>query len=376
MPGCRWMKSTPTFTINNPNPGATHYYSIRLFADEGGFDVRWMEHRSAGRSQCVDVLDDTGHVYFTIHRRRYQRCEPGGLLEQRCKNSGAKAALDQLVGDGLLLCGSEDGDHAETYGTDGQYHLAGGNDFLNISYSFTTAYGDAGNDTFTILKGGLFGLSLHGGSAVALTGSETNTVNFKAAGTLAFDDIDGITNFKFSGNGSQFIFLGADQLPPPSVFHVTGSASRPNGIAIDRGDTVGALHLNLSQVTLTNFGRLNQSFTFDLTGDVTPRADSVVGVLNARDVFEFAGGNDTAIGGNKADVFFGGRGNDFFNGRGGMDVANFSGASSKYVIKEIAAHRYSVHDIRLHSPDGTDVVFNVEYLQFSNKYVFIGDLHA
>ena len=106
-----------------------------------------------------------------------------------------------------------------------------------------------------------------------------------------------------------------------------------------------------------------------------PRNDSVVGVLNARDVFEFAGGNDTAIGGNKADVFFGGRGNDFFNGRGGADVANFSGASSKYVITKLAAHRYSVHDIRLHSPEGTDVVFNVDS-PFSNKYVFIGDLHA
>ena len=246
---------------------------------------------TSGTIERVEVLDDNGMPYFAIHAG-HSPMRTFAAFWSTLQNSGAKAALDQLVGDGLLLCGSEDGDHAETYGTDGQYHLADGNDFLNISYSFTTAYGDAGNDTFTILKGGLFGLSLHGGSAVALTGSETNTVNFKAAGTLAFDDIDGITNFKFSGNGSQFIFLGADQLPPGGVFHVAGSASRANGMAIDRGETTGALHLDLSHVTLTNFGRLNQSFTFDLTGDVPPRNDVVVGVLGARDVFEFAAGND------------------------------------------------------------------------------------
>jgi len=46
------------------------------------------------------------------------------------------------------------------------------------------------------------------------------------------------------------------------------------------------------------------------------------------------------------------------------------------VITKLAAHTYSVHDIRLHSPEGTDIVVNAEYLIFSNKYVFIGDLHA
>src|SRR5204863_863572 len=142
-----------------------------------------------------------------------------------------------------------------------------------------------------------------------------NTVDFAAAGTLSFDEIDGITNFKFSGNGAQFIFLSVDQLPLASEFHVTGSASRPNGIAIDRGGITGAVHLDLSEVTVTNFGRLNQSFTFDMTGDTaTPRNDSVLGVLKARDSFEFAAGNDRAVGGYKADVFFGGAGNDFFNG--------------------------------------------------------------
>src|SRR5262249_27498973 len=150
-----------------------------------------------------------------------------------------------------------------------------------------------GNDVFRIDAGGLFGLDLEGGTSLgAVAPGEVNTIDFHAAGTLAFDSIENFDRFRFSSTGtggaaSQFIYLDTNQLPGgelTAAFHVVGSVARhPNEIVVV-ADGLEADHVDLSQVTVGNFGRLNQAFFFNFANDTlfSPFDDGVVGVKDAR----------------------------------------------------------------------------------------------
>ena len=92
-------------------------------------------------------------------------------------------------------------------------------------------------------------------------------------------------------------------------------------------------------------------------------------------------GNDTLLGTSAADVIFGGEGNDVVTGGAGndeiyggkgTDTASFSGAYSNYSITNIYEDRFGVSSLvgysvaALSGTDGTDSVFDVEYLTFSD----------
>jgi Ca2+-binding RTX toxin-like protein len=376
------------FAINNPNPTSSQgagNYSIHLYSVDGTFQYDTTNPDRPvpveGDIAYVQVEDDATNVYFELDPAEGGSFNDFSIADFwfNLQNYGAKAALDNLVGSGFSLTGFSDADHAETYGTNGYFDLGAGDDTLAISYSFTTAYGGEGNDTFTITEGGLLGLSLHGGSPTGDgVGSDFNIVNFAAAGTLSFDALDDIQEFIFSApSGGQFIYLTTDQIPGGSSasFMVQGSNNgAANEIVIERSGP-SPVALNFSHVVTSGFSRYNQAFVFDFSGDTHGQNDVVVGVKNARNIFEFGNGNDHAVGGNLGDIFYGGGGNNIFNGGGGIDVAGFSGARGRYTIVETAPHRFVVHDNRPHSPDGTDVLVNVEYLSFANGYVWIGGPH-
>ena len=330
-----------------------------------------------GTIESVVVKDDKGNVYFSLTGA----FQDSGLADfwNTLQTSGAKAALDQLVGNNLTEQGSGQTDYVETYGQFGTYHLGGGNSFLDITYSNTTAYADGGSDTFIIDQSGLIGLQLHGGLADGTAApGEVSTIDFNVAGTLTFQAIDGFTSFTFTAPGSggqynQFIYLHTDQLPGGTTptFHVTGSAaSHANEIVIVPTGG-GAQHINLSNVTVSDFtARLDQAFWFYFAADKTN--DTMIGAPHARNVFQVGSGNDRAIGGHLADVFIAGHGHDYFNGGGGIDVATYHAGISHYTVTKLGAHTYRVHDNRHGSPDGTDTLVNVEYLKFANATEFIG----
>ena len=79
---------------------------------------------------------------------------------------------------------------------------------------------------------------------------------------------------------------------------------------------------------------------------------------DANDIINGAGGNDTLSGGG---------GNDQIDGGAGTDFAVFSGLLSDYrFIWDAGTQRLIVSDLRAGSPDGADIVTNVERFQFSN----------
>lgn len=96
-------------------------------------------------------------------------------------------------------------------------------------------------------------------------------------------------------------------------------------------------------------------------------ADVIVG-RNGGDYIEGFGGDDTLLGGLGNDVFSGGNDNDSIDGNQGFDTAFFSGPSSQYVIDRLAFSQY-----RVVGPEGTDILLNVESLQFSDVVVSLID---
>lgn len=81
-------------------------------------------------------------------------------------------------------------------------------------------------------------------------------------------------------------------------------------------------------------------------------------------------GNDTLIGGAGRDTLVGGAGDDLLDGGSGVNTAVFSGAAADYLIETDAATGITtVTDTRPGSPDGTDSLTNINFLQFSDSVV-------
>jgi len=242
--------------------------------------------------------------------------------------------------------------------------------FYDITANNTSITGAPDDDKFRIHLGGLSGLSLFGNPG------GVNTINFLAAGTLTFDAISAITNFKFSASGplGQFIYLTAanlQELPGGSTptFHVTGpTANHAAELVIEPSGQ--AQNLNFRHVAVSNFARADDAFVFDFGSDTTN--DRVVGALHARNLIEFGSGNDTGIGGTANDVFSAGQGNDYFNGGGGINVVDLDGNLNHFGIVKIAPNEYRVHDHSAGPSHGHDTLVNIQYIRLNDATIYIG----
>ena len=68
----------------------------------------------------------------------------------------------------------------------------------------------------------------------------------------------------------------------------------------------------------------------------------------------------------------GGAGNDVLDGAAGSDIAVYSGMFSNYSIVQNADGSWQVVDLRSGSPDGSDKLWNIELLQFSDSLETVG----
>jgi serralysin len=90
---------------------------------------------------------------------------------------------------------------------------------------------------------------------------------------------------------------------------------------------------------------------------------------------------ENAVGGTGADgitgntannKLTGGAGSDTLDGVSGTDTAVYSGAWSSYQITQNVDGSWKVVDLRAGSPDGTDTLKNIDFLQFSDVTVAVG----
>lgn len=195
----------------------------------------------------------------------------------------------------------------------------------------------------------------------------------------------GSTVYTWSPTTGQEFINGVGQLAPGGG--TGGSANRIyetvwDGGGVDTYDlsnytTNLSINLNpgassvFSTVQLANLGdghyaSGNVYNAYLYNGDVRSYIDNATG----------GSGNDTVLGNAIANVLNGGFGNDTITGGGGndtivggagTDTAVYSGNAANYAISyNSATQTYTLVDQRSASPDGTDTVTGMEYLQFAD----------
>jgi VCBS repeat-containing protein len=81
---------------------------------------------------------------------------------------------------------------------------------------------------------------------------------------------------------------------------------------------------------------------------------------------------DTLTGNVANNTLTGGAGNDVLDGAAGSDIAVYSGMFSNYSIVENVDGSWQVVDLRSGTPDGSDKLWNIELLQFSDSLEALG----
>ena len=179
--------------------------------------------------------------------------------------------------------------------------------------------------------------------------SFTDSASYNVGIFGTFNSFQGLGgNDMITGNGNTQILYGNATISGVTVDLVAGTAV---GNASVGSDTING---GVNNVQGTNF-------LDTLTGN------------NNNEVFGGAGGNDNINGGGGSDTITGGAGNDTIDGGGGGDVAVFSGAGANYAINldtPIAGQVQVVHSSGA-GADGTDVLSNVEVLQFTDGLVLL-----
>ena len=83
-------------------------------------------------------------------------------------------------------------------------------------------------------------------------------------------------------------------------------------------------------------------------------------------------GSDGITGNTANNNLTGGAGNDTLDGVSGNDTAVYSGASTSYQVTQNPDGSWKVVDLRAGSPDGTDTLKNIDFLQFTDTTVAVG----
>jgi Ca2+-binding RTX toxin-like protein len=151
--------------------------------------------------------------------------------------------------------------------------------------------------------------------------------------------------------------LGTDRL----VVDYSGSSTSVTG-GIFAGSLATGYSGSLSDSAGNNVG-FNGIETFAITTG------------SGNDVIATGDGNDTISTGDGNDLVSAGGGNDTIFGGAGRDTAAFSGARADYSIASNPDGSFQITDLRLGSPDGADRLSDIEFAQFFDVTVALGN-HA
>ena len=107
---------------------------------------------------------------------------------------------------------------------------------------------------------------------------------------------------------------------------------------------------------------------------VAAQNDDVVWTGSGDDMIFGSGGDDALEGGAGNDLISGGRDNDLINGGADTDTAQYSGSRSDYAATDNGDGTLTIIDTRTDSPDGTDLVSNVELFEFADGTISLAEL--
>ena len=188
---------------------------------------------------------------------------------------------------------------------------------------------------------------------------------------VTISNIENLTSTYFTT-----LSLTAAQLDGFSGTIATGGAIRLTtaGIVDLTGQVVTTPIFNLSDFGNTlDLGGVDD-FTYDIHGGSS--ADVIIGgdrFSEVGDTIDGGGGNDTLDGGACNDDLTGGAGDDTIDGGADdYDTAHYAGNRDDYCVVDNGDGTFTVTDRRECSPDGSDTLSRVEFLQFEDQRLFLG----
>ncbi|WP_119389337.1 M10 family metallopeptidase [Taklimakanibacter lacteus] len=145
---------------------------------------------------------------------------------------------------------------------------------------------------------------------------------------------------------------------------------RPGNWSTASSAQLAVLHYDGSKVAA---GNIANALLYN--GDLRSLIENAIGT-SAADVLIGNAANNMLDGGAGNDRLTGDAGNDTLQGGEGSDTAVFSGLRSQYQVTQLSDGSLSVVDLRSGGPDGSDIVWNVEQFQFSDKTYTLAEVLA
>ena len=364
---------------------------VVLAGNRSDYEIEW-DGTTATVSNGTDEATLTGVGQIGFADLMVFLVADGGANGTLASAVGAASAGDEV----LLAAGT----YTETVTINKQLAIHGANAGL--------AAGDAGRGAESIIDGGL----LITGDGVTLDGvSVANgaTVGGENAGVMAWADDLTVTNSVFDGAYTHRAIITGNNL----ATNLTVTDSSFDGWASGMFVNPGMTGLSVTGNTFTNNGSgvnidgpgglggiglvENNTFT-DSVGSHTALGSWASGEIDASAVFgenTFSagstptsvwgtGGNDTITGTDEAnslnagggdDRLIGGAGDDTVRGDAGTDTLVLSGNVADYSWAA-APGGFTITDEREGSPDGTDTVENVEFVEFLDATFAASDFFA
>lgn len=143
---------------------------------------------------------------------------------------------------------------------------------------------------------------------------------------------------------------------------------RPGQWSTAAAAQLALLHYDGSKVAA---GNIANSLLYN--GDLRSLIENAIGGT-ASDILIGNVANNILDGGDGNDRLTGDAGNDTLQGGGGTDTAVFTGLRSQYQVTQLADGSFSVVDLLNGSPDGSDILWNIEQFQFSDKQYTLADI--
>ena len=233
----------------------------------------------------------------------------------------------------------------------------GGVTFTDTDMQETSVTGGDGDDSITgtsgndILSGGAGADLLQGGD-----GDDTFTLNGADGTWSGYAAQHTETGERVSLSGLQQnedVIRGGDGTDTVVTTDSADALFLDDGFSAQNADASGARFDSIERFELGGGDDV-----FDFTSRTyTYETDTTVDGGAGDDTIWAADGDDTLIGG---------AGDDSIHGGAGTDTAVFTGNASDYTITQLDTTQYQIVDNRAGSPDGSDVVTDVEFLQFAD----------
>jgi serralysin len=145
---------------------------------------------------------------------------------------------------------------------------------------------------------------------------------------------------------------------------------RPGQWSITSVSQLALLHYDGSKVASGNIANALQ-----YNGDLRSLVENAIGG-SASDLLIGNAGNNILDGGAGNDRLIGDAGNDTLQGNADSDTAVFSGLRSQYLVTLLADGSLSVMDLRSGAPDGSDIAWNIEQFEFSDRLYTLAEVLA